>query len=203
VLGHQVSVLRRQVARPWLTWADRALISALARLLSTARRRHLFVTLARRRDHTARYPQVPAIGASAQVTIAAQGDSAPRRREPGLGYRRIAGELAGMGRQVGASTVWTILQRAGIDPAPDARAPPGRSSCAAKHTEFPRATSFTATPCSSPGCPASRSSNMPPAGYTSLASPHIPPQTGHPASPQPGSVVDGGVGRAVVTGLAE
>jgi hypothetical protein len=37
---------------------------------------------------------------------------------PGWGYRRIAGELAGMGRKVGASTVWAILKRAGIDPSP-------------------------------------------------------------------------------------
>jgi hypothetical protein len=35
-----------------------------------------------------------------------------------MGYRRVAGELAGMGRQVGASTVWAILKRAGIDPCP-------------------------------------------------------------------------------------
>jgi hypothetical protein len=34
------------------------------------------------------------------------------------GYRRIHGELAGLGYQIGASTVWSILQRAGIDPAP-------------------------------------------------------------------------------------
>jgi hypothetical protein len=34
------------------------------------------------------------------------------------GYRRIHGELAGLGYPIAASTVWSILQRAGIDPAP-------------------------------------------------------------------------------------
>jgi hypothetical protein len=34
------------------------------------------------------------------------------------GYRRIHGELARLGYQVAASTVWSILKRAGIDPAP-------------------------------------------------------------------------------------
>ena len=35
---------------------------------------------------------------------------------PTWGYRRIHGELAGLGYQIGASTVWTILHSAGIDP---------------------------------------------------------------------------------------
>jgi hypothetical protein len=37
---------------------------------------------------------------------------------PSWGYRRIHGELAALGYQIGASTVWKILNAAGIDPAP-------------------------------------------------------------------------------------
>jgi transposase InsO family protein len=37
---------------------------------------------------------------------------------PSWGYRRIHGELAGLGYQIAASTVWSILKRADIDPAP-------------------------------------------------------------------------------------
>jgi len=35
---------------------------------------------------------------------------------PTWGYRRVHGELAGLGYQIGASTVWKILKTAGIDP---------------------------------------------------------------------------------------
>jgi Integrase core domain len=42
------------------------------------------------------------------------------------GYRRIHGELAGLGYQLAPSTVWSILKRAGIDPAPRREGTPVR-----------------------------------------------------------------------------
>jgi putative transposase len=40
------------------------------------------------------------------------------KENPSWGYRRIHGELAGLGIQVAPSTVWEILTRAGLPPAP-------------------------------------------------------------------------------------
>jgi putative transposase len=37
---------------------------------------------------------------------------------PTWGYRRIQGELTRLGSTIAPSTVWLVLQRAGIDPAP-------------------------------------------------------------------------------------
>jgi hypothetical protein len=40
------------------------------------------------------------------------------KENPTWGYRRIHGELASMGISIAPSSVWAILKRRGIDPAP-------------------------------------------------------------------------------------
>ena len=123
VLRHQLAVLRRQVARPRPCWADRALQAALSRLVPRSRWPRLFVTpgtvarwhrdLVRRRWTVPRRGGRPPIRPTIrQLVLRMAADN------PGWGYRRIHGELAGLGHRLAPSTVWLILRRAGIDPAP-------------------------------------------------------------------------------------
>jgi putative transposase len=56
------------------------------------------------------------------------------RDSPSWGYRRIHGELAGMGRKIAPSTVWKILKDAGIDPAPQRSAQSWRAFLAQAKT---------------------------------------------------------------------
>src|SRR3954454_8368736 len=124
VLRHQLAVLQRRTPRPRLNWTDRAVLAALTRLLPKPRRIGLLVTpatilrwhrqlVAHRWTTQPTRPGRPAIPAGLRALVIRLASE-----NPNWGYRRIHGELAGLGYRIGASTVWTILHRAGIDPSP-------------------------------------------------------------------------------------
>ena len=126
ILRHQVAVLRRQVKTPRLSWADRATLAALARLLPRSQLRQLRLIISPRtllrwhaslvRRHWAYPHRAPGRPRTAPAVRALVLEMA--RDNPGWGYRRIHGELADLGYQLAPSTVWQILKDAGIDPAP-------------------------------------------------------------------------------------
>ena len=126
LLRHQLAVLQRNAGAPRLSWADRAVLVALARLLPRHRLSQLrlivsprtllrwHADLVRRRwARPRRTPGRPRIAAAICALVLEMA-----RDNPGWGYRRIQGELTGLGYEVAPSTVWRILKDAGIDPAP-------------------------------------------------------------------------------------
>ena len=124
VLRHQLAVLRRQVDRPAITDDDRTLLGAVARALSRRARAGWIVTpdtlLRWHRRRVARHWTHPPRSEGRPPTAAVIGrlvaDMAAEN--PTWGYRRIHGELVGLGHRVGASTVWRILKEQGVAPAP-------------------------------------------------------------------------------------
>ncbi|WP_394378378.1 integrase core domain-containing protein [Saccharopolyspora spinosa] len=130
-LRHQITVLERQLgqARVRFTPADRAIMAALLyplprnllhrlRLLvrpDTVLRWHR--NLVTRRHATLSKPKRPGrpriIRSIRALMLRLAKDN------PSWGYRRIHGELLILEVKVAASTVWEIVQAAGIDPAPD------------------------------------------------------------------------------------
>ena len=130
MLRHQLAVVQRERPRVHarVTWPDRAWLAMLAGTLPIERlaamplivtpgtllRWHRDIVRRRwaRRSRQGRSgrPQVRRNVRSVVLRLARENES--------WGYRRIHGELAGLGITVAPSTVWKILKSAGIDPAP-------------------------------------------------------------------------------------
>jgi hypothetical protein len=121
---HQLAVLRRQVARPRLEPADRALLAALSRALPRSRWPCFFVTpdtllrwhrrlVAGAWTYPHRGTGRPPLDQELQQLIIRLASENPR-----WGYQRIQGELIRLGMRVSATAIRTTLRRHGLDPTP-------------------------------------------------------------------------------------
>jgi putative transposase len=136
VLRQEVAVLRRQNPRPRLDWADRMVIAALARLLPRRVQMSRLVT----RDAAALAPAAGPLavdlsppGRTPGCRCPARGaDRADGAGDPSRGYRRIQGELMGLGYRVGEGTIRRILAAAGLGPAPRRASPTWQQFLAAQ-----------------------------------------------------------------------
>ena len=124
VLRHQLAVLRRQVDRPASTDHDRTLLGAIAQVLPRRLREGWLVTpdtlLRWHRRRVARHWTYPSHrqGQPPTTVVIQQLVVLMAAENPTWGYRRIHGELVGLGHQVAASTVWQILKNHQVSPAP-------------------------------------------------------------------------------------
>jgi putative transposase len=123
LLRHELAILRRQRRRPRLSAVDRAVLAALARALPRSAWTTLSVRpatllrwhreLVRRRwTYPHRRPGRPRLDRGLQALVVRLA-----RENPGWGYRRIVGELRGLGIAVSATSVRAILLRHGLPPA--------------------------------------------------------------------------------------
>jgi transposase InsO family protein len=126
ILRHENTVLRRQIGRVRYQPADRLWLSALSRLIPRQRWAEVFAVtpatllawhrrlVTRKWDYSNRRRpgRPPTAAAIRKLVIRSATDN------PTWGHRRVQGELVRLGHSIAASTVWQILQDAGMDPAP-------------------------------------------------------------------------------------
>jgi hypothetical protein len=165
VLRHELAMMRRQARQSKPTRADRALLAALSRSLprvawagfsvrpETLLRWHRQL-VARRWTYTHRAPGRPPLASSLRTPI-------PRlaRENPHWGYKRIVGELKGLGITVSATSVRKVLLEEGLQPAPERSIRPGVRSCVRRRRACSPATFSPSKPLSSSGstcCSSSR-----------------------------------------------
>ncbi|MFD1933393.1 helix-turn-helix domain-containing protein [Nonomuraea mangrovi] len=140
-LRHENQVLRRQLGgRSRWGHVDRLWLAALSRLLhrrrweevfpvtpATILRWHRSLVVRKWTFTDRRRPGRPCTRRPVKALIVRMA-----RENPTWGHRRIQGELARLGYQVAASTVWEILHAAGIDPAPRRAGPTWRQFLSAQ-----------------------------------------------------------------------